>query len=561
MGVTQFPPAASGGGLSNDFILRKAGSADNTFALPREFAAGGYNVSLSTGDTSFDIYLINAGGSAVGYTNGASIVASENFDTVVVLGVGTAEQIAFSFAGPSTDPTSSGLEPGAGAYLTSVLPSDLAQIDDTAVVSGGNFAAGLELSFRSGTVTLAAKNVVVGSSTAAVVTRPDELIEDLSPWDLIAINPGVDVPTGSTANVLSGTVTAGTDPSFITTSPILGAVTNTAFSTAILVSDTEGTVVNWAVSAGTLPTGLTLGTADGTLAGTPTVGGNYTFTVTITDDGNNTNSREFELPVGLIVTAPNSTAVGGVNYAWFTASDDLVITNNVSTNIEYLVIAGGGGGASQGVDSQSGGGGGGAGGLLLGTAVLSNGTATVTIGSGGAVNSDGVNTVISGVATAVAGGGGRTNTNGGSGGSGAGASDGYSPGTAVLSGAQGNNGGNEDGDNGGGGGGAGAVGGNALINDYGGAGGAGSDFSAWASAIGIVFNGGYFAGGGGGGGGGAVGTAGIGGGGQGASLNPGNSSAGSANSGGGGGAGFVNPFVGNKNASAGGSGLVVLRWS
>lgn len=105
MAISQFPPASSGGGLSNDFILRKAGSEDNTFALPREFIAGGYNIALSSGDTSFDIYLINAAGSSVGYTNGASVVASDNFDTVVILGVGTAEQIAFSFAGPSTDPT------------------------------------------------------------------------------------------------------------------------------------------------------------------------------------------------------------------------------------------------------------------------------------------------------------------------------------------------------------------------------------------------------------------------------------------------------------------------
>jgi hypothetical protein len=113
MAISQFPAPSSGGGLSNDFILDKNNTTNSTFQLPREFDAGGYALVTSSSDSSFDVYLINAAGSSVGYTNGSSIVASEAFDTVVVYGVGTAETVQFSYRGPSTNATAVNNETGA----------------------------------------------------------------------------------------------------------------------------------------------------------------------------------------------------------------------------------------------------------------------------------------------------------------------------------------------------------------------------------------------------------------------------------------------------------------
>lgn len=572
MGISQFP-AAAGGGLSNDFILDKNDTENTTFTLPREFEAGGYSITTSTGDTSYDVYFLNASGSAVGYSNTGAIVASEAFAEVVVLGIGTAETVSFVYNGPSVDATAIGNETGAGAYLTSIVPSDLPQIDDTAVVAGGNFAADLELAFISGTVVKPAKNVVVGSSTAAVVTRPDDLIEDLAPYDLRAINPGVTPPTGSNEHILSGTVTAGTDPSFVTTSPILGAAPSVAFSSAILTSDSEGTVVNWQVTAGTLPSGITLGSADGALAGTPTLAGEYNFTVQITDDGGNTNSASFDMPVGMIVTGGSAVESGGTTYVAFTSSDDLTISNVIGTaTFEYLVIAGGGsGGTSVTNGSYGAAGGGGAGGLLAGTATFTAGTTvTISVGAGGAPVANGNFSDAPGFASAVGGGHGATTdnpgaTNAGNGGSGGGASYNFpyegAAGTGIPG--QGNNGGGRSsaGSNdqrGGGGGGAGS-------NGVGGAdpaGGTGIDYGAWASAVSIVYDGGYFAGGGGGGRARDVsapgGTGGLGGGGFGGGRDN-DSTVGSANSGGGGGGATRNGPT--RAARAGGSGLVIVRYS
>ena len=550
MGISTFPAPSGDSGLTNDFTLDKNNTENDAFLLGRTFAAGGYSVVV-TGSTAYDVYLLDEAGSAVGYSNGTSIIASAQFSQVSALGLGTADTISFTYGGPITNASEEGSLIGAGAYLTSISPSDLPQIDDTAIVAGGNFASDVEVSFISGTVTKPAKNVVVGSSTALVVTRPDDLIEDLAPYDLQAINPGITPPTGSGANVLSGTVTAGTDPSFVTTSPILGAFTAVAFSTAILTSDSEGTVVDWQITAGTIPPGLSLATATGAISGTPSADGDYYFTVQITDDGGNTNSQEFNLPVGLVVSGGASTAVGGTTYVYFTASDDLVYNN--ATTLEYLVIAGGGGGGNANFN-LAGAGGGGAGGLLTGTAAPVGGTVAITVGAGGS-GANGTDSVLTGYATATGGGKGGNSINagaaGGSGGGGASQSGSFAGsvgGTGVAG--QGFAGGSGIPDQGGGGGGASEAG----TATYGGD---GLDFGAWASAIGIIYDAGKFAGGGAGGNNtSSLVAGGLGGGGAAGTLP---ATVGSANSGGGGGGG---PEVsGGGSGAAGGSGLVVVRFT
>lgn len=557
MGISQFP-APSNGGLSNDFILSRNNTNNTTFQLPRGFEAGGYALVTSDNDSTFDIYLLNSAGSSVGYTNGSSIVASEPFDTVVAYGLGTATTVQFQYRGPSTNASSTGLEPGAGAFLTSVFPADLPKIDDTTTVAGGNFSTAVQITFESGTASFPAKNVVVGSSTALVVTRPDGLINDLQPYSLRAVNPGVRQPTSTSANILAGTITAGVDPGFVTSSLIIGAFPGSAFSTSILVSDSDGTVVNWQITAGTLPPGLSFATATGAISGTPTTAGDYFFTVRITDNGQNTNSREFNLPVGFKIVGGSATVSGGTTYNTFRASDNAIFVNAQNKAVQYLVIAGGGGNGGQ-QDTR---GGGGAGGVVFGTATISaTSTAVITVGAGGvgaitnSTATSGSNSVFTGFATAT--GGGTSAANGGSGGGCNNTS--CTPGTGIVG--QGNNGGSGNMNSAGGGGGAGAVGGGASSN-VGGNGGIGtSAYTAWASAIGIVYNGGLFAGGGGGGGLNTIGNGGDGGGGNGGRGNFGilAAASGSANSGGGGGGGHGQSPA--PNHGAGGSGLVVLRYT
>lgn len=73
----------------------------------------------------------------------------------------------------------------------------------------------------------------------------------------------------------------------------------------------------YAISGGALPPGLTL-SGSGAIAGTPTAGGSYNFTLTATDANAQTGSRAYTLVIGAaVVTLPPTTLAGGqVGFAY-----------------------------------------------------------------------------------------------------------------------------------------------------------------------------------------------------------------------------------------------------
>jgi len=230
----------------------------------------------------------------------------------------------------------------------------------------------------------------------------------------------------------------------------------------------------------------------------------------------------------------------GVTYDYYTFTASGTLTVDTAGFADILVVGGGGQGNNSG--------GGGAGGYLaVSDAYLPAGTATVTVGAGGA---GGEVQIINGSASRL----GSYFASGGGGGGGGGVLSGDSPGNRGGSGGGGrdsgraggagdpglgNDGGDGGGGNaGGGGGGAGAAGQNAA-NTVGGNGGAGLSSSITGASV-------TRGGGGAGVGSGSSGTGGTGGGG-----NP--STSGTANTGGGGG-GDTSRSYGN-----GGSGVVIVR--
>jgi hypothetical protein len=258
---------------------------------------------------------------------------------------------------------------------------------------------------------------------------------------------------------------------------------------------------------------------------------------------------------------------GWLAYSGINEGTDALSPTNYS--VDFLVIAGGGGGGNEADGFASGGGGAGGyrnsyasessgGGGSTETDITFNiGTVyTITVGAGGAVSSNGVDSSISGTGlstiTSTGGGGGKGNANGNSGGSGGGGGEGSRTGGSGTAnqGFAGGNGTAGSPYTGGGGGGASAVGvtSNGSTRASGGAGLASSITGSSVSR---------------GGGGGAsstlgslVGNGGTGGGGAGTVASSNNAVAGTANTGGGGGGGFGR--VGDP-AKAGGSGVVILR--
>ena len=297
---------------------------------------------------------------------------------------------------------------------------------------------------------------------------------------------------------------------------------------------------------------------------------------------NNVDSLQ---PPYVAATGGTITTSGDFKIHTFTSSGTFTVTaggtSDGSNTVDYLVIGGGAGGAE-----SVAGGGGGAGGYresfpnpATGGTPITAQAYPITVGSGGAANASGANSVFSSITSAGGGVGGGYLANGTAGGSGGGGggTDGNSSSsttggagnTPPVSPSQGNSGGSTStfptGVLGGsGGGGIGSVGSNAPTGPNSGSGAAGGNGTASSINASPVTR----AGGGGGGnrsydgpssGGGAGGAAGPGGGGAGGGTNTNQGGDGTANTGGGGGGKGFGSFS-PGGTGAGGSGLVIIRY-
>jgi hypothetical protein len=407
---------------------------------------------------------------------------------------------------------------------------------------------------------------------------------------------------GSFGNSPISTATGALTVTSVPQAPTIG--TPTPSSAVVSVAFTAGATGGSAITSYTVTSssGRTATGSSSPISITEIASGTYTYSVTATNA--NGTSAASNNSAGVTIVIP--TVTGGLlasdstyYYRVFTGNGTLGVSGfSTPLTADILVIAGGGGGGS-----DHAGGGGGAGGIsYLASQSLASNSYTCTVGGGGTAqlgSSDaggrGVNSQLGVLTAAVGGGGGggeaQASTSGGSGGGGAGATS-YGAGSAATSG-QGNAGASSRAtssvyDSGAGGGGAGAVGNGpsgstGTPGSSGGAGGAGTTaYSSWLSAISNAMQSvsgwatattsGYIAGGGGGGSWTSSlespvgGSGGAGGGGAGqtnttAASNY-NAKVGTTNtgSGGGGSAGAVQ--TGNsRTGAAGGSGLIVVRWT
>jgi hypothetical protein len=148
---------------------------------------------------------------------------------------------------------------------------------------------------------------------------------------------------GRTTGILAGTPTAaGTFPITVVLTDSanstalqtysLSVVTGLSILTASFPNGTVGTAYpqqvlsagggqppyRWTVTAGGLPTGLTLNGVYGNITGTPTAAGAYPFTLTVTDYQLNTASANFTITVvgGAITIAPTTLPAGAVGTSY-----------------------------------------------------------------------------------------------------------------------------------------------------------------------------------------------------------------------------------------------------
>ena len=455
--------------------------------------------------------------------------------------------------------------------------ADLPNIDDTTVITGINFAEDVEVTFTgTNDVALSAKSVVRSSATSLIVTRPDTLIQDYSPYTVTVTNPGVTAPTGTGGHISTNAITAGGDPVWVTLAGALASATGgQAYSTTLQATDPDGGQIVYSIVSGQLPSGLSLDSSTGEIGGTPTAG-RQEFTIAATDSGGNVTNRTFSIPVDL-ATGGSITDISGYRVHTFTSSGTFTALLDIDS-LEYLVVAGGGGGGARYM-----GGGGGAGGFRTNvpgstsgrnsdpesSMTLSPGGYSVIVGAGGTAaqndtiaSANGNSSSFNAIESLGGGAGGREQTGpwgGQPGGSGGGDTGYQNGGGGAGQAGQGFDGGNGSIYGAGGGGGAGGNGANGSPSD-GGNGGAGLASSISGSSL-------FYAGGGGGGdySGTGASSGGSGVGGNGApgpnSSSGGVATAGAANRGGGGGG--ANGYKDTTEAisgAAGGSGIVIVRY-
>ncbi|WP_181393062.1 putative Ig domain-containing protein, partial [Stenotrophomonas sp. HMWF023] len=144
--------------------------------------------------------------------------------------------------------------------------------------------------------------------------------------------------TGSYAEVKSVTLQVIPPPTIVVnpaTAP--GATVAVAYSQTFSASG--GTApYGFAITAGTLPAGMSLNTSTGALTGTPTAAGTFNFTVTATDANSFTGSNAYTLVVAppVIVIAPAALTGGTVGAAY---SETFIASGGIAS-YSYAITAG-----------------------------------------------------------------------------------------------------------------------------------------------------------------------------------------------------------------------------
>ena len=185
---------------------------------------------------------------------------------------------------PSTLPGGT-VNKGYGQTLTA---STTASGPFTWSVSAGALPTGLTLGASTGTT-----DTITGTTTTAGTYSFS-----------ITVTNGV----SSTTQAYSVTVTTPTTPSItLTPSTLPGGTVNKGYGQTLTASTTASGPFTWSVSAGALPTGLTLGASTGTtdtITGTTTTAGTYSFSITVTN-GVSSTTQAYSVAVTAVATSTN----------------------------------------------------------------------------------------------------------------------------------------------------------------------------------------------------------------------------------------------------------------
>ena len=261
--------------------------------------------------------------------------------------------------------------------ISSLSPDNFDTAGDTITISGSNFQSGatVKIVAADNQELIASSVTFTNSSTVSFDVTSAMVADDNDPYDVVITNP----------SGLAGTLADGLDfapePAFTKAAGSLGSIYNNSRGSVSITTGATSTesdaTVTYAVTTGSLPSGLSISSSTGTITGSTSAVGSdtttsFSITATATDGSSNTttNVRAYSI----IQKAPVISSYTS------TGSGTFAVPTGVSL-MDVLVVAGGGSGGS----GQYSCGGGGGGGLIYRPAfpVTPGGSVSYTVGSGG----------------------------------------------------------------------------------------------------------------------------------------------------------------------------------
>jgi uncharacterized repeat protein (TIGR03803 family) len=214
-------------------------------------------------------------------------------------------------------------------YTNTPFTVGVLAVDDQGIPTLFNGA--VTLSLQAGSADTALGGTVTAQAIDGVVTFNNLTLSQVGSDTIIASSDGLTSGTSLPISVVAVTSPQPNDPE------ILPGLTDGEPADENIIEYADPTDVAFSLSSGTLPPGLTLDSSTGTLSGTPTAGGDYSFAIAITDDDgevlDDSYTENVNLPV-LTVTANDATRVFGAADPSFTYSITGFINGDNSSVVE-----------------------------------------------------------------------------------------------------------------------------------------------------------------------------------------------------------------------------------
>ncbi|MGN6694786.1 MAG: putative Ig domain-containing protein [Aquihabitans sp.] len=263
-----------------------------TTSLPDGRVGSAYTAPLNaTGGTGARTWSVASGSLPAGL----SVSGSQITGTPTATGTATFALKVTDAAGRSSQRTFT-ITVTSFAITTSSLPAGVIDVPYSTTLAAAGGSGSLTWSLQSGTLpaglSLSAAGVISGTPTAGATANLTIKVTD---------------GTGATATrALSLTISA----FGITTTSVPNGTVGVAYEATINATGGDGTLF-WEIGAGSLPDGLSLW--DGTISGTPTKGGTFTFTVKVTDESNAVRTRSFTITIPALTVTTASLPAGVIS--------------------------------------------------------------------------------------------------------------------------------------------------------------------------------------------------------------------------------------------------------